>query len=228
MFSKDIATYFRAMTDDPDLTFINDAQLAVLLEIAYNEFRRLVCTIDQSFYEIAYNGAAPNANFLSLDNLMLGAVPTQPRLEKITRVCATDGATPPTIRALFRPASSFESLVSGSTFGDQSYWLQNKVLRFNSVIQTPIQIQYIPASSFNWAAGIAANIYLDDVAVEFGDVIALLAMQSYKIKDFQEQPMQLQQLQKRLTDMKKYLAVTRSGDAARFVSSYDGSYVGGA
>lgn len=223
MLTNEIAAYCRSCIDDPDLTFWSNSDMAVALSIGYNEFRRMISRVDTSYYEVSENFAAPNANFIDLNNILFGSAPTKARCEKIVRIFITDGGTPPNLGTLLRPADSAETLSGGSGWGDQSYWLQNRVLRFNNTMSSPLQIQYLPASQINWVTGISATTYVDDVADEYGDLIALLAIKSYKIKDFAENPMQAAQLAIRTSDLMAYLNEGRSGDSYRFVSSYVGS-----
>lgn len=222
MNTQEIANYFRALADEPDLTFLDNTQLGTLLGAAYSEFRRMVMAQDTSYYEISYNTVAPNASSLDLNNILLGQTPTQPRLERIVRIALTDGGTPPTIRRILRPAPTLEALIGGSTFGDMGYFLQNRTLQFNLQVVNPLQIQYVAADSTNWVAGVTAPTYVDDlVATEWGDLIALLAMRQFAIKDFASNPPMSEQLNKRLSDLRRFLSDSRSGNGASYVTTND-------
>lgn len=212
MTVAEVRLLFRTLTDEADLTFVTEAKLTVLLQTAYAEFRRLVCTYDTAFFEVSYNVVAPNAKSLSLDGTLLGPTATQPRAVKLARILALDAPGGNPVR-LLRAADSYEALLAGQTFGNISWWLQTRTLQFSSVVSTPLQIQYVPTSTVDWLSG----TYIDDL-VDYHDIIALLAISNYKIMDFSPNPMHAEQLAKRLQDLKAYLSAGRSGDAARYVS----------
>lgn len=222
MNSVEIATYFRGLVDDPDLTFLSNAALATMLQAGYASFRRTVLTNSSSYYEQGYDFAAPNAYSVDLNNLFLGQTPTQPRLEKIVRLYQID-AVPMTRRGrIFRPAASQEALMSGSSYGDVSWWLQGRKIIFGNQLSVPFRMDYIPADTTVWATAVTTPTFIDDLAAsEWGDLVALLAMQSYKVMDFAQNPMHDALLAQRMRDFRAFLNQGRSGDASRYVSSED-------
>ena len=209
--TSEVIAYYRNLTDDPDREFITDSQLYVMMASAYDEFRQLVTRHDQSFYALAYN-FSPGGYTYALSGIMFGSTPSQPRLSRITRITRMAGSRP---TSFLRAAGSREDLNSDISGG--AYWLQGTTLEFSASVSGPLQMTYIPVSSVTWSS---TPGFIDDL-VEFHDVIALLCMQQYKIKDFAENPMHAQQLAKRLGDLKAYLAVSRSGDASRWVTESD-------
>jgi len=219
--TKEVATYFRSLVNDPDQSFVTDAELATWLAQSYQEFRRKVSTFDRSIYEVSADLPAPVNNQINLDGVLLGSAPTKPRMERISRVCVTDGGTPPSIRRVLQPAGSYEALMNR---GDAGYWLQNRILWFNSTINSAIRIDYQVYPTVDWVTGISVANFIDDIAMEFGDIIALLAYNNYKIKDFAESPLQMQKLGARLNDLEAYLAEGRNGLANRYVTSIEDLY----
>lgn len=209
MNSQEVATYFRNLSNEGDLSFLDNAQLAILLTQGHKEFRRLVTKLDQSYYEAAYN-VTPTSNSLSLNNVLFGQTPSVARASRITRVNynVTNPGRP------FTPCSNYDSLL-GAT--GEAYWLQGNVLQFNRVIATPITITYVAAQSFVWSTGISAATFIEDLAEEFGDVIALLAFNQYAIQNYASNPWQQGQLAARLQDMTDHLTATRSGNATKYV-----------
>jgi hypothetical protein len=73
----------------------------------------------------------------------------------------------------------------------------------------------------DWTTGITAAAFIDDMAAMFGDMIALYAMQQYKIKDFAENPLQYTQLQRRESALRSLLTQGRNGDASRYYTEED-------
>lgn len=221
MYVQDVANYFRSMTDEPDKTFITDAQLVVMLQVAYNEFRTMVTAQDSSPYEETYNVAATGLTYLDLNGSLLGPTATLPVLQRIVRVCQIISAANPTITRVLRPAASLETMRNGTAISESSYFLQNRVLRFSRILDQAIQIQYLPVPTVDWAGGLnGGNKYIDDLS-EWHDIIALIAMSQYQVKDFQQNPAAIMLLNQRKKDFHRYISESRNGDAARYVSSGD-------
>ena len=221
MKTNDVVTYFRSIVDENDKTFLTDAEVSSYLTIAYQEFRRQVVAVDTTPYEELLDLPAPAADTLSLDNVVLGTTPTHDRLLQMVRLCTTDGATPAVVKRVLRPANSLEELRAGTTFGDIAFFLQGRILRFNAVVSDAVQLQYIPASTLVWASNLNVATFIDDVAEEFGDLIALFAVSSYRMKDFSANPFADQQVARRVSEMRSWLSTGRNGQSARYVSSTD-------
>lgn len=213
MIVSEVRALVYTLVDEEDATFLTAAKLTTLLQIAYAEFRRLVCSYDTSIYEVTYNFAAPNADSQTLDGTLLGSAATQPRLMKPVRVVQLDAPNGKPTR-LFTPAVSYESLLAKQSFGNVCWWLQGRVLRFNAVVGVPFQVQYVSVPTVVWTVG---TNYIDDLN-DFHDIIALLAISKYKVMDFAANPMHAEELAKRLQDLKAFLSSGRSGDASRYVT----------
>lgn len=215
MNSQEVAAYFRNLSNEGDLSFLDNAQLAVLLTQGHKEFRRQVTKIDPSYYEAIYV-ATPNADNLPLNNILFGQTPAVARASRISRI--TYNTTSP--GRPFQAVPNYEAM--NRALGD-AYWLQGNTLRFNRVIAAPIAITYVAAQSFAWSTGISAANFIEDLAEEFGDIIALLAFQQYKIQNFLDNPWQDRQLAKRMGDLTEHLSDTRSGNATQYVTEVDWS-----
>jgi len=213
----EVRTQVRALLDEGDLTFLTEAKLTVMLQAAYREFRHTITGIDTSYYEVTYNVVAPNADSLSLDGALLGPTATQPLAERLIRVLQLDAPNGRPVRAL-RPANSYENMQAMNSFGSVSWWLQNRTIRFNATVSFPLQIQYLPAPTVNWAN---TPDYIDDLS-EFHDIISLLAINQYKIMDYAPNAFQDAQLAKRMADLRGYLNRTRSGSSSMYVTEEAG------
>lgn len=210
MNSQEVATYFRNLSNEGDLSFLDNAQLSILLTQGHKEFRRLVTKIDPSYYEAVYT-ATPNADNLPLNNILFGQTPIVARASRISRI--TWNITSPGYP--FKAVPNYESLTQAM---DMAYWLQGNTLRFNRVVGTSIAITYVAAQSFAWNTGISAANFIEDLAEEFGDLIALYAFQAYKIQNFMDNPWQDRQMAKRVKDLTEHLTDTRSGNATQYVN----------
>lgn len=200
---EQIASLFRRLVDDPDTTAFPSSAVADALQQGYREFRDLVSNMRPDQYVQSYTTTSPTKT-LDLNNVLFGATPTQPRALRIVRVLQ-DG---------------YEIPARGSTTAlEHEYdgWaLKGRVLTFGTAPGN-IQIDYIPADTINWAAGIipASNIYVDDLESHH-DIIALLACRQYYALDFAENPVVQAQLSKRLNDLKAFLTA-QQGDSYRYV-----------
>lgn len=219
MLVSEVRALVRTLTDEADLTFLTEAKLTSLLLTAYNEFRELVTSTDDSYYVTTYNFAAPNATSQTLDGTLLGATATQPRLTRISQVLALDVPNGTPIQKL-TAASSMDELFGRPGYGVTSWWLQGRVLRFSTNMARPFQVQYIPVSTLTWSTG---TDYIDDLN-DYHDIIALLAMNGYNIMNGSADNQHSVQLQRRLKSLRSYLNTSRSGEASRYVSQEDGGW----
>lgn len=217
MNTTQVYQYLLGLCDDADSSFVTPAIASVWLQIGEREFRRFISSIDPSIYTIGYNMTAAGST-LSLDNILLGATPTQPRLERIVRVLTMSGTV---IQKEIPLVTSFEALRGRAAARGVCCFLQGRTLYFSAELSASIQIQYIPVSQVDWVTGLTAAAFIDDMAAMFGDMIALYAMQQYKIKDFAENPLQYLQLQRREAALRSLLTQGRNGDASRYFTEED-------
>ena len=220
MNTQEIYQYLLGVVDDSDQTFMTPAIAATWLAIGEREFRRFITNIDASIYVTNYTATA-NGTSLSLDGTLLGGTATQPRLESIVRIVTLSGAVP---TGILNQVTSYEALYGRVLRGNTKYCLQNRTLYFSTALNSSIQIQYIPAPSTAWLAGLTLTTYVDDIADQFGDMIALYAMQQYKMKDFFENPYQANQLARREAALRSYLTRGRNSEASRYVTEEGDEY----
>ncbi len=221
MLVADVRTYVRSLCDEADVSYLTPDELTVMLQVAYNQFRRLVMKYDTSFYELTMDFTAPNSQNLSLNGTLLGAAaPAATRLEKIVRIMVLDAFPNGTPTSILPPAVSIEDLLNKrAAYGLVSWFLQNQILRFSAICSVPIQVQYVAQPNVDWSAG----TYIDDLG-EFHDIIALLAINKFKIKDVSQNLLQSQELSDRIQDLKRYLSDGRNGQASDYVTSTDTGY----
>ena len=220
---------FRSYIDEPDSTFITDADISTYLQRGYDEFRHLVIQIDPSTYQLPIFWGVSNALFYDLSAptstvRLLGSTPqiggvTAPRLVQIVDIqldtSSTLGTTTATMPSNFttyhpvtlNPAPNSEALY----FQSGAYTLQGTTLLFSESITGTLGMKYVPESSVVWTVG-GAGVYIDDLTL-FHDLIALLAYKQYAIRDGAiNEPLE-RQLAVRSVGLKEYLQSRVQGGA---------------
>ena len=72
MTVDDVAKLFRRYMDEPDQTFVDDAQMAVWLSLAYDDFRSVVVDMAPYIYAQEHVATLSAARTLDLDGILLG------------------------------------------------------------------------------------------------------------------------------------------------------------
>lgn len=219
MLIEELANMLRLYTNEPDQTFEDDALVALWLELAYSDFRSMVCEIDPTIYATTYDVTLSGAT-LDLTNVLVGAAPTQPRLDTLLDITVMQGAQE-TIR--WRGGTNPDDIIRGNA----DYVLIGSSLRFPLASSAAVRIYYMPAQNVNsagvppgWIGGIVpgSNTYLDDLD-RFHDMIPLIAYLQYAVLDAAEHPQQMMLLGRRQQQMKHYLAHRGGPGATEVVDS---------
>lgn len=215
MVGEQFLSLFRALVDDPDKTFFSNTDVQNALQLGYNEFRRIVTTECPEVYEQIYQVTISTAA-LNLDTVMFGPTTSQPPCQRISRVEMVDPNG--FVTQIIKPVTTIEQLLPN--YGWQLRWcLQGRILRFNVPVIGTVSIQYTPESTLNWAtiAVPGSTVYVDDLG-QWHDIIVYLAVQQYAIKDWAQNPILQQQLNRRMLQFTRFLGQSRSGDGARWVT----------
>lgn len=200
--------------DEPDQTFVNDAQMALWLERAYDDFRTIVIDIDPTIYSRSQTYSLSNARVLDLNGTILGpaAANRMYQLMDIYEVDAT--ATPNVVRRRLLPSASAQSTYDFRA----GYTLKGTELIFPGEVTMDIRIDYVPEPGVDWLLGvnIGTNIYVDDLG-RFHDLIALLAYLQYAIVDAADSPQLIALLGRRQEQLRTYLENRSGGIVERVV-----------
>lgn len=214
MFVEEVAAIFRRYMDEPDQTFVDDAQMAIWLRMAYDDFRTIVCSVDPYIYT-SFNGfTLASARTQTLNGIILGAgAPAATRMYQLLDVWWQDASTGELLRRL-KPGGTREELVDDRC----DYILNGTDLEFNREMTGSIRVSYLVEQNVNWSGGIAAgtNIYIDDLN-SFHDLIALIAYLQYAIVDSAENAQLLALFTRRQAQLRQYLE-NRSGGLVEYVS----------
>jgi hypothetical protein len=215
MTVAEVAAMFRVYMDEPDKTFVNDAQLSTWLASAYDDFRSIVTEMDPHIYLRQQVYSLSNARTLDLATsapAILGSTAAAgTRLYQLVNIYTIESTTQPNnIVASLEP-----SLSVTSTYDSRSnYTLQGTQLTFPEAVTMDIRIDYIPEPNINWG-GLGAD-YIDDLN-RFHDIIALLAYLQYAIVDVAPNNELNGQLARRVEQLRAYLEGRAGGIVERVV-----------
>lgn len=213
MTPAELSARFRLYIDEPDQTFVSDANVESFMDEGYREFRNLVCDIDPQIYDVSQAITLASATEFDLATgspSFLGVTPTATagRLVRINAFNRVNGSGE--VLERFQGVSSARSTdVTGS-----SYALVGTKLVFSRTLTGTYNLHYVPEASITWTGG-GASAYVDDLVI-FHDLIPLLAYRQYAIIDGAESEPILRQTGIRLEQFKEYLQA-RSADGCDYV-----------
>jgi hypothetical protein len=215
----EVKALFRAYCDEPDETFLSDANVVSYLQRGYDEFRRRITSLSPYAFAIdvdvtisgtVYDLAAPTNPVI-----LLGAsVPVGvQRLVDLVAIRSKNSSVP--FQGFqYKGGASVKAILNSY----QSYALVGTKLVFSENVDNTLVITYVPESNINWTTG----TFIDDMT-QFHDMIALFAVQQYQIRDAAfNQPLMVQ-LKQRIADLDGYI-VDRNVDASHYVQKTMSSY----
>lgn len=219
MLVADVKELFRAYCDEPDETFLSNANVNTYLARGYDVFRRKITALDPYTYAIDVNIAVTSDSYDLADVanpvVLLGPnVPggTRRMMELVAIRTQSTG-------------DSFQGFQMKGTAGLKgllntysTYALIGTRLAFSESVDATIVITYVPEQDTDWAAG----TFIDDMA-QFHDMIALYAFQQYQIRDAAFNQPLMEQLKRRERDLDGYV-VDRNVDASHYIQRTMGSY----
>lgn len=217
MFIEDLAVLLQLYTDEPDQTVEDNALMARQLQLAYSDFRGMVCELDPTIYSVTYDATVGGTDTLDLNGVLFGAAPTQRRLDTLLDITVLQGGR----EALrWRAGTTIDDVIHGNA----DYVLIGTALKMSSPSSSSIRIHYMPTqdipltvaapSTRSWTAGLAAgtNVFIDDL-YRFHDMIPLLAYLQYAVLDAADHAQLLMLLHRRQQQLKTYLQ-SRGGPGA--------------
>jgi hypothetical protein len=210
MFIEDLAVLLQLYTDEPDQTVESDALMARQLQLAYSDFRGMVCELDPTIYSVTYDATVGGADTLNLNGVLFGAAPTQPRLDTLLDITVLQGGRE---AVRWRAGTTIDDVIHGNA----DYVLIGTALKMPSPSSSSIRIHYMPTQGLTlaqWTAGLVAgtNVFIDDL-YRFHDMIPLLAYLQYAVLDAADHAQLLMLLHRRQKQLKTYLQ-SRGGPGA--------------
>ena len=194
MIVSQIVALFRAYCDEPDATFLTDADVTSYLREGYDEFRRKVSVLDPYVYAIDVDIT------VSADSYDLADVANTNNIGSYQ----------------YKGTSSFKGLINSY----RTYLLMGTKLLFSENVGQTLTLSYIPEQNITWTA---ASTDLPDNLTQFHDMIALYATKQYQIRDAAINNPLMMQLQQRERDLEAYV-VTRNIDGPHYIQRTIGSY----
>ena len=206
MNAGEVKSLFQSYIDEPDGTFVTNANLNTYLDAGYNEFRFRVNEYNPDFYAtsavISVNGsdsydlssASGNPVTLVGPAPSVGAANAMIRLNavRISNAAGTERG------AIYKAVSGIRSLQANF----QSWALIGTVLTLSESVTETFQLSYVPVADINWDV---AGTFIDTLG-PFHDLIALYAYKQYAIRDNAVNPAWQMQLQMREIDFRHYLS----------------------
>lgn len=217
MLAEEIARDFRIYMDEPDKTFVDEAQLAIWLEKAYDDFRALVTEIDPFVYGVSqvYSlGAVRKLDLAGVVTPILGATAVTRMYQLVNIYRIESAALSDNVVGLLTPGTALQSTYDARA----DYTLKGTELFFPAETTMDIRVDYIPEPAIVWATAIVIgqNVYVDDLN-RFHDIIALIAYLQYAIADAADNEQLMRQLGRRQQQLRSYLE-NRSGGITEHVT----------
>jgi hypothetical protein len=206
----------RQYIDEPDATFVNATKIAQMRKQGIRAFRRICKQADESLFThevtihpnnvVDYDLSDP-ANPVNIYGVTGKPVGT-PLSTGIVKIYAPPEATGTGITLTWTPAPSLELLlyyrsiwINAAPYTFAYYYLQRPVLKFAQKVNMDLHIVY---QTDELTQTISNQEYVDDLE-EFSDLIALLACQTYQVRDGAiNQPLQ-QLIRERTLDLNSRL-----------------------
>ena len=198
MFVNEVADLFRDYCDEPDTTFLTNANVATYLKLGYGQFREVVINANPQFYAISQDISLSNANsydFATAAVKIMGARAnlTAPRVHKIVTLYKIDGSG--NIVWFIKPVGNLEQLYQNISDNNR-YCLVDIKLHFAYNTSGDYRLWYVPVDDYSalapalgagsgvdWTGGLAATTTEIDELYQFHDLIALYAYEQYAIRD---------------------------------------------
>jgi len=216
MLTGEVYDLFRSLIDEPDQTFLTEAQAQTMCDLAYREFRQTVTDIDSEVY-ITRAYAAPTGREYDLVGTLYGstAIPATTPAQRLVRIGSVDSAGADNLSYYLTPAQNPVQIENLQ--GD--YCLSGTRLIFSgSVTGSTFRIEYIPESTIVSTAWANANVTFIDNLTAAHPLIALYAARYYMIRDGAPNTVLLAQLETKERDLKEYLTVGRATDGSHYIA----------
>jgi hypothetical protein len=221
---SEVATLFRGYTDEPDTTFLTDADVSTYLTQGYNEFRTFVSALDPMTYsakaDLVWSDTdeydlATGAIAL-LGGTITGGYERLMQIHTLVDITNTSGG----VGVIFEPVTSLSALDQAS----RGYMLSGSVIRLDRKFTGTLRLKYMPEQSATLWSNLAAATYIDDLTM-FHDLIALYAYAQYAIRDAAQSPPVMAQINKREFQLVDYVT-RRVLHAPQYVGETLASYQG--
>ena len=216
MTPAELRSYFRALADEPDYTFLTTTDVDLYLTIGYNQFRQAVANIDPYIYATAIDfdvSSTREVNLTTLSTPVLGSsVAAGNRLLQLIALEAVNSEGDVTFE--FRPVNSASAL-SNTRFG---FIWRGQRLVFGADVTETLRLTYLPEANVTWSG----SSELDDMTM-FHDMVALFAYKQYAMRDGADNEVVKDQIVRhRMMALTEYIN-SRTLESASYVSRVGGT-----
>jgi hypothetical protein len=207
---------FRSLIDEPDQTFLTEAQAQTMLDLGYREFRQTVTDIDTEVYSTRFFINPTGSSFDLAGTLFASAaVPATNAAQRIIRIGRVDSAANDGLSYYLVPTQNPVQVENME--GD--YCLSGTSLVFSTTMNgTTLRIEYIPESTITPASWATGNATFIDNLTAAHPLIALYAARYYMIRDGAPNTILLAQLETKERGLKEYLTVGRATDGSHYIA----------
>ena len=206
MLVREVAGMFRRLTGEPDQTFLDDVDLTLILQQAYEDFRSIVLSMDPWVYLTSVDVTLSDVDTLDLAvtaPTILGASPSVARMHSLHSIWTLNGTQ---LRRRLIPGWTFEDIQDGAA----DYMLAGTSLNYDRARSEDQRIFYVPAMSASlWSNPSTSSSHIDELTAYHG-LIACIAYLHYAVEDGADSPQQLRLMKRLESQLRRHLE-TRSG-----------------
>jgi len=196
MTIQQIARLFRQFVDEPNKTFLTDDDVKLYLQIAYDQFREIATEIDpKTFAEKLADVPLGNQTQIDLTqspivaggtNSILGntAYASGRVMLRITDVVQTSTLGDlSTLTQILRAAGSYNDLYVPDLLAAPTYYLQGNIMFFGEGMAGNYTILGVKQQDPALWSNLSATTPPDTTAINYHDLIALIAYRNYAVRD---------------------------------------------
>jgi hypothetical protein len=223
----EIVNLFRQYTDEPDTTWLTDADVELYMERGYDDFRNRILSLDANTYQARVTITLTNQNVYDLAGgngepiTLFGATPTNTRMMKLVNVFTQDPntGTQQIVIEDWKLVNNFRALHSSF----RTIFISGTELFLSDTYTGTLTLVYTPESTVDWSQFPApANEFVDNFSM-YHDLIALLAYDHYAIRDNTENAVLLRRRTERLRELEEYMS-DRLNESVQYVERTDFSF----
>jgi hypothetical protein len=227
MTGQEIYNLCKSLADDPDNSFMSQADWAGALQQGYSLYQQYITDRVPEIFERSYNFTITAASEYELDGILFGANPSQGKVAyRITRMHTVNVGSTPDFGLWVVPAGTLEQMWANTgytgygNFNPGVWCLQGTKLMFNIQQTNTLRLYYVAngKSLAEWVTAIAtAGVFIDNTPDFAQQAIAYFAYSTYAIKDWSDNPTLERKFNRILQQVDSWLTKNRAGDAHRWV-----------
>lgn len=191
MYVDQVVAMFKALVDEPDETFEDAADIAVLAETAHNELRSIIADSPSvKMILTRQNFTVAGARFYDFADVanatvLLGAGPLAPvgaqRIHVIKEIAELDANLRPTVH--YRGVTDETQLWRLDVGYAPAYFFEGTQIHFGTDVNATFRMKYVPVLDIDWTRQTSGDDEFIDDFYHYHDLIALKMAEQYMIRD---------------------------------------------